>query len=199
MVSIPQRPRYQHLVRRKSLSLILYNPLYFVAMVSQPVRYHLQTLKRAIQLPHTYPGRRRCLQHTNPPPLFWLPSHLPFRRPESPSPSSPASTIRPTTPTSTPTLGRPTTPTTSPTKPHTPLQSPSKLHNVTTPTLVGVEGDDDIQTVRHLTPSLTKRESYSSHSPTRNSPPLANKPALMNRMALGGTHWQSYLRRKSER
>ncbi|CAO1597873.1 MAG: hypothetical protein LQ349_002155 [Xanthoria aureola] len=116
---------------------------------------------------------------------FGSPRTSPFRRPESPSPSSPASTIRPTTPTSTPTIGRPTTPTTSPTKPHTPLQSPSKLHNVTTPTLTDEE-DDDIRTVRHLTPSLTKRESYSSQSPTRNPTPLANKPALMNRMALGG-------------
>ncbi|KAI4279278.1 MAG: hypothetical protein LQ337_000414 [Flavoplaca oasis] len=117
---------------------------------------------------------------------FGSPRTSPFRRPESPSPSSPASTVRPTTPTSTSTLGRPTTPTTSPTKTHTPLQSPSKLHNVTTPTLADEEVDDDIQTVRHLTPSLTKRESYSSHSPTRNSTPLANKPALMNRIALGG-------------
>ncbi|KAL8986390.1 MAG: hypothetical protein Q9205_000170 [Flavoplaca limonia] len=117
---------------------------------------------------------------------FGSPRTSPFRRPESPSTSSPASTVRPTTPTSTATLGRPTTPTTSPTKPHTPLQSPSKLHNVTTPTLAGEEVDDDIQTVRHLTPSLKKRASYSSHSPTRNSTPLANKPALMNRMALGG-------------
>ncbi|KAI4110260.1 MAG: hypothetical protein LQ339_001427 [Xanthoria mediterranea] len=116
---------------------------------------------------------------------FGSPRTSPFRRPESPSPSSPASTIRPTTPTSTPTIGRPTTPTTSPTKPHTPLQSPSKLHNVTTPTLTD-EDDDDIRTVRHLTPCLTKREPYSSQSPTRNPTPLANKPALMNRMALGG-------------
>ncbi|KAI4285372.1 MAG: hypothetical protein L6R38_000728 [Xanthoria sp. 2 TBL-2021] len=116
---------------------------------------------------------------------FGSPRTSPFRRPESPSLSSPASTIRPTTPTSTPTIGRPTTPTTSPTKPLTPLQSPSKLHNVVTPTLTDEE-DDDTRTVRHLTPSLTKRESYSSHSPTRNPTPLANKPALMNRMALGG-------------
>ncbi|CAL8575516.1 hypothetical protein XPA_001436 [Xanthoria parietina] len=116
---------------------------------------------------------------------FGSPRTSPFRRPESPSPSSPASTIRATTPTSTPSIGRPTTPTTSPTKPHTPLQSPSKLHNVTTPTLTDEE-DDDIRTVRHLTPSLPKRESYSSQSPTRNPTPLANKPALMNRMALGG-------------
>ncbi|KAL8783017.1 MAG: hypothetical protein Q9213_004914 [Squamulea squamosa] len=114
---------------------------------------------------------------------FGSPRTSPFRRPESPSPSSPASTIRPTTPTST--IGRPTTPTTSPTKPHTPLQSPSKLHNVTTPTVTDDE-EDEHQTVRHLTPSLTKRESYTAHSPTRNSTPLANKPALMNRMALGG-------------
>ncbi|KAL8766124.1 MAG: hypothetical protein Q9209_007022 [Squamulea sp. 1 TL-2023] len=114
---------------------------------------------------------------------FGSPRTSPFRRPESPSPSSPASTIRPITPTST--IGRPTTPTTSPTKPHTPLQSPSKLHNVTTPTLTDDE-KDETQTVRHLTPSLTKPESYTSHSPTRSSTPLANKPALMNRMALGG-------------
>ncbi|KAL8817463.1 MAG: hypothetical protein Q9223_003705 [Gallowayella weberi] len=119
---------------------------------------------------------------------FGSPRTSPFRRPESPSPSSPASTIRPTTPTST--IGRPTTPTTSPAKPHTPLQSPSKLHNVATPT---IDDDDeveeqnkDLQNVRHLTPSLTKRESFAAHSPTRTSTPLANKPALMNRMALGG-------------
>ncbi|KAL8686770.1 MAG: hypothetical protein Q9224_005344 [Gallowayella concinna] len=118
---------------------------------------------------------------------FGSPRTSPFRRPESPSPSSPASTIRPTTPTST--IGRPTTPTTSPVKPHTPLQSPSKLHNVATPTIDDDEEEgqeQDNRTVRHLTPSLTHRESFAAHSPTRSSTPLANKPALMNRMALGG-------------
>ncbi|KAL8860224.1 MAG: hypothetical protein Q9178_003195 [Gyalolechia marmorata] len=114
---------------------------------------------------------------------FGSPRTSPFRRPESPSPSSPASTIRPTTPTST--IARPTTPTTSPAKPHTPLQSPSKLHNITTPTVTDDE-EDDIETARHFTPSLTKRESFSLRPPTGNSTPLANKLALMNRMALGG-------------
>ncbi|KAL8666496.1 MAG: hypothetical protein Q9168_007477 [Polycauliona sp. 1 TL-2023] len=116
---------------------------------------------------------------------FGSPRTSPFRRPESPSPSSPASTVRPTTPTSTSTIGRPTTPATTHSKPLTPLQSPSKLNNVATPTLAD-DDEDDIRTVRQLTPSLTQRESYSSHSPTRSSTPLANKPALMNRMALGG-------------
>ncbi|KAL8952715.1 MAG: hypothetical protein Q9222_001364 [Ikaeria aurantiellina] len=114
---------------------------------------------------------------------FGSPRTSPFRRPESPSPSSPASTIRPTTPTS---ISRPTTPTaTSPIKPHTPLQSPSKLHNVTTP-IQHDDEDDDIRTVRNYTPPLTPREPFLSRSPTRSSPALANKPALMNRMALGG-------------
>ncbi|KAL8733854.1 MAG: hypothetical protein Q9166_001842 [cf. Caloplaca sp. 2 TL-2023] len=107
---------------------------------------------------------------------FGSPRTSPFRRPESPSPSSPASTIRPTTPTST--IGRPTSPAASPTKPHTPLQSPSKLHSVTTPTIQNGEEDEDDRTVKHLTPS--------AYAPTRSSTPLANKPALMNRMALGG-------------
>ncbi|KAL8708204.1 MAG: hypothetical protein Q9220_006874 [cf. Caloplaca sp. 1 TL-2023] len=115
---------------------------------------------------------------------YGSPRTSPFRRPESPTPSSPASTIRPTTPTS---IGRPTTPTaTSPTKPHTPLQSPSKLHNVTTPIENDYDDDEDIRTVRNYTPSLTPREPFLSRSPTRSSPALANKPALMNRMALGG-------------
>ncbi|KAI4158908.1 MAG: hypothetical protein L6R39_000467 [Caloplaca ligustica] len=118
---------------------------------------------------------------------FGSPRTSPFRRPESPSHSSPASTIRPSTPTST--IVRPTTPSTSPTKPHTPLQSPSKLHTVTTPTIDDDNDEDEANsTTRNLTPSLTKRESYfaTSTSPTRNSTPLANKPAMMNRMALGG-------------
>ncbi|KAI4240817.1 MAG: hypothetical protein L6R40_004931 [Gallowayella cf. fulva] len=118
---------------------------------------------------------------------FGSPRTSPFRRPESPTPSSPASTVRPATPT--PIIGRPATPTTSPTKPHTPLQSPSKLHNVTTPTVDNDDDEeevDDNRTVKYLTPSLTKRDSFASHSPTRSSTPLSNKPALMNRMALGG-------------
>ncbi|KAL9006005.1 MAG: hypothetical protein Q9188_001239 [Gyalolechia gomerana] len=114
---------------------------------------------------------------------FGSPRTSPFRRPESPSPSSPASTIRPSTPTST---ARPTTPTTSPTKPHTPIQSPSKLHTVTTPTINDGDEEEDTGTVRNLTPSLTKRESFASTSPTRSSTPLANKAAIMNRMALDG-------------
>ncbi|KAL8910818.1 MAG: hypothetical protein Q9171_003907 [Xanthocarpia ochracea] len=132
-----------------------------------------------------YSPRSQAMPSTyKPSPLsFGSPRTSPFRRPESPSPSSPASTIRPTTPTSA--IGGPTTPTTSPTKPHTPLQSPSKLHNITTPTVTDDE-EDDIKTARHLTPSLTKRESFSLRLPTGNSTPLANKPALMNRMALGG-------------
>ncbi|KAL9028906.1 MAG: hypothetical protein Q9196_002785 [Gyalolechia fulgens] len=113
---------------------------------------------------------------------FGSPRTSPFRRPESPSPSSPASTIRPSPPTST---ARPITPTTSPTKPHTPLQSPSKLHTVTTPTVTDDE-EEDTRTVRNLTPALKKRGSFASTSPTRNSSPLANRPAVMNRMALGG-------------
>ncbi|KAL8842649.1 MAG: hypothetical protein Q9170_000424 [Blastenia crenularia] len=113
---------------------------------------------------------------------FGSPRTSPFRRPESPSPSSPASTIRPSTPTPT---ARPITPTaTSPTKPHTPLQSPSKLHTFTTPT-TNDEGQD-IPTVRNFTPSLTKRDSFASASPTRNPTPLASRPGMMNRMALGG-------------
>ncbi|KAL8898279.1 MAG: hypothetical protein Q9207_006788 [Kuettlingeria erythrocarpa] len=119
---------------------------------------------------------------------FGSPRTSPFRRPESPSPSSPASTIRPSTPTSS--SARPTTPTTSPTKPHTPLQvSPSKLHTVTTPTIDDdAQDDEDSRTVRNLTPSLTKRESYlaPSSSPTRSLTPLPNRPGMMNRMALGG-------------
>ncbi|KAL8656493.1 MAG: hypothetical protein Q9210_000208 [Variospora velana] len=123
---------------------------------------------------------------------FGSPRTSPFRRPESPSaakpsPSSPASTIRPSTPTSS---ARPTTPTPSPTKPHTPLQSPSKLHTVHTPTLADDEEDEeeeDSRTVRNFALSLTQRGSFSqSTSPTRNSTPVANKPGLMNRMALGG-------------
>ncbi|KAI4096516.1 MAG: hypothetical protein LQ344_001024 [Seirophora lacunosa] len=119
---------------------------------------------------------------------FGSPRTSPFRRPESPkpSPSSPASTIRPSTPTSSP---RPTTPTPSPTKPHTPLQSPSKLNTVATPTFTDDEEDDeeDSRTVRNFAPSLTQRGSFTlSTSPTRNSTPVANKPGLMNRMALGG-------------
>ncbi|KAL8954300.1 MAG: hypothetical protein Q9193_007294, partial [Seirophora villosa] len=119
---------------------------------------------------------------------FGSPRTSPFRRPESPklSPSSPASTIRPSTPTSS---ARPTTPTPSPTKPHTPLQSPSKLNTVTTPTVADDEEDDeeDSRTVRNFAPSLTQRGSFTlSTSPTRNSTPVANKPGLMNRMALGG-------------
>jgi hypothetical protein len=47
---------------------------------------------------------------------FGSPRTSPFRRPESPTPSSPSTTIRPTTPTS------------SPLKAHTPLTSPSKLY-----------------------------------------------------------------------
>ncbi|KAL8943601.1 MAG: hypothetical protein Q9216_000966 [Gyalolechia sp. 2 TL-2023] len=116
---------------------------------------------------------------------FGSPRTSPFRRPESPSPSSPASTIRPSTPTTT---ARPTTPTTSPTKPHTPTQSPSKLNTVTTP-IVNDDDDDeeqDTRTIRNLTPSLTKRGSFASASPTRSSTPLPNKSAIMNRMALGG-------------
>ncbi|KAL8695002.1 MAG: hypothetical protein Q9218_000474 [Villophora microphyllina] len=114
---------------------------------------------------------------------FGSPRTSPFRRPQSPSPSSPVSTIRPTTPT--PTV-RPTTPTTSPTKAHTPLQSPSKLQHVTTPNV-----DDDGEFSNHRTlgdskPSLTAYDPFASPSPTRNSTPLTNKPALMNRMALGG-------------
>lgn len=119
---------------------------------------------------------------------FGSPRTSPFRRPESPkpSPSSPASTIRPSTPTSS---TRPTTPTPSPTKPHTPLQSPSKLNTVATPTFTDDEEDDeeDSRTVRNFAPSLTQRGSFTlSTSPSRNSTPVANKPGLMNRMALGG-------------
>ncbi|KAL8981355.1 MAG: hypothetical protein Q9177_005599 [Variospora cf. flavescens] len=128
---------------------------------------------------------------------FGSPRTSPFRRPESPSatkpsPSSPASTIRPSTPTSS---ARPVTPTPSPTKPHTPLQSPSKLHTVHTPTLTDDEEDEeekeeeeeDSRTVRNFAPLLTQRGSFTqSTSPTRNSTPVANKPGLMNRMALGG-------------
>ncbi|KAL8750477.1 MAG: hypothetical protein Q9184_006414 [Pyrenodesmia sp. 2 TL-2023] len=119
---------------------------------------------------------------------FGSPRTSPFRRPESPSPSSPASTIRPSTPTSS--HARPTTPTTSPTKPHTPLQvSPSKLHTVTTPTIDDddVEDEEESHTVRNLTPSLTKRESYltPSTSPSRTPTTLSDRPGIMNRMALG--------------
>ncbi|KAL9601152.1 MAG: hypothetical protein Q9219_002751 [cf. Caloplaca sp. 3 TL-2023] len=137
--------------------------------------------------PPLHSPRSQALPSTyKPSPLsFGSPRTSPFRRPESPSPSSPASTIRPSTPTS---IARPTTPTTSPTKPHTPLQSPSKLHTVTTPTVTDDDDEDeDIRTVWHITPSLTPQRSFgASTSPSRGATPLANKPAMMNRMALGG-------------
>ncbi|KAL8736613.1 MAG: hypothetical protein Q9181_002311 [Wetmoreana brouardii] len=113
---------------------------------------------------------------------FGSPRTSPFRRPQSPSPSSPASTIRPTTPT--PTV-RPTTPTSSPTKTHTPLQSPSKLHQVATPTVEDDEEDEPPE-LGDLKSSLNAPDPFASPSSTRNSTPLTNKPALMNRMALGG-------------
>ncbi|KAL8781560.1 MAG: hypothetical protein Q9194_000322 [Teloschistes cf. exilis] len=116
---------------------------------------------------------------------FGSPRTSPFRRPQSPSPSSPASTIRPTTPTL---PVRPTTPSTSPTKAHTPLQSPSKLQHVTTPTVNGEEGGDFINSrkIGDYKLPLTAHDPLASPSSTRNSTPLTNKPALMNRMALGG-------------
>ncbi|KAI4203665.1 MAG: hypothetical protein LQ350_001666 [Teloschistes chrysophthalmus] len=116
---------------------------------------------------------------------FGSPRTSPFRRPQSPSPSSPASTIRPTTPTL---PVRPTTPSTSPTKAHTPLQSPSKLQHVTTPTVNGEGGEEFINSrkIGDYKLPLTTHDPFASPSSTRNSPPLTNKPALMNRMALGG-------------
>ncbi|KAL8965783.1 MAG: hypothetical protein Q9183_003689 [Haloplaca sp. 2 TL-2023] len=115
---------------------------------------------------------------------YGSPRTSPFRRPQSPSPSSPGSNARPTTPTST---SRPTTPLTSPTKAHTPLQSPSKLNNVSTP-ILDEDGDeeDDRRTVREFKPALAPPDPFSSPASNRTSTPLANKPALMNRMALGG-------------
>lgn len=70
---------------------------------------------------------------------FGSPRSSPFRRPESPV--SPLGTIRATTPTP------------SPTKAHTPITSPSKLQNSSTPT-----SHDGIWTPTGLTPSITHRE-----------------------------------------
>ncbi|KAL8705783.1 MAG: hypothetical protein Q9201_001129 [Fulgogasparrea decipioides] len=113
---------------------------------------------------------------------FGSPRTSPFRRPQSPSPSSPASTIRPATPT--PTV-RPTTPTSSPTKTHTPLQSPSKLHQVATPTVDDDEEEERLK-LGDSKSSLDPLDPFASPSSTRNSTPLTSKSALINRMALGG-------------
>ncbi|KAI4260092.1 MAG: hypothetical protein LQ352_000471 [Teloschistes flavicans] len=134
------------------------------------------------------PQRSPCSQAMpstyKPSPLsFGSPRTSPFRRPQSPSSSSPASTVRPTTPT--PAL-RPTTPSTSPTKAHTPLQSPSKLHHVTTPIVSDEEEDSHGRELRDFKLPLTTHDPFASPSSTRNPTPLTNKPALMNRMALGG-------------
>ncbi|KAL9044694.1 MAG: hypothetical protein Q9214_002188 [Letrouitia sp. 1 TL-2023] len=94
------------------------------------------------------------------------PRSSPFRRPESPSPSSPSSTIRPSTPTA------------SPTKPRTPIQSPSKLQNVSTPL-----SNDASWTPKGLNHLQSFREPASTPSKQTLS---ASQSTAMDRMAMGG-------------
>lgn len=94
------------------------------------------------------------------------PRSSPFRRPESPSPSSPSSTIRPSTPTP------------SPTKPRTPIQSPSKLQNVSTP--LSNDGTWTPKGLNHL--QLFREPVTTPSKPT----PSASQSTAMDRMAMGG-------------